>query len=370
VGGARGPDARIGAWHDGLHLLLFGEIQRAVARVIKSGRFILGDEVAQFEDEFARYLSVDRVIGVGSGTDALRVALEAAGVVSGDRVVTTANTSVAVAAAICSLGAEPYWVDIDPYTLNMSPFGPCGLSEALALNVNAVVVTHMYGQPARMYAIKQMADLHGVPIIEDCSHAHGARYAGKAVGTLGDVGVFSFYPTKNLGAFGDGGAVVTNSASIAQRVRAWRQYGWGKRRYISETKGWNSRLDEMQAAILRAKLRHLDFANDSRVRMAQRYDELLPESFLRPLQPTGQHVFHQYVVQHPDRDRFYDDLSKRVAVNIHYPEPLHTQPAYLEYYRSLPHTERAAKRIMSLPMMAWGQNMVEDVVECIKEILL
>ena len=365
VGHPGSPDKRVGAWHDGLYLMLYGEIQRAVMRVIGSGRFILGDEVAQFEDEFARYLSVDRVIGVASGTDALRVALEAVGVVPGDRVITTANTSVAVVAAICSLGAEPYWVDIDPHTLNMSPYG---LSEALDVGVGAVVVTHMYGQPARMYAIKQMADQHGVPIVEDCSHAHGARYAGKAVGTLGDVGIFSFYPTKNLGAFGDGGAIVTNSTSIAQRVRAWRQYGWGKQRYVSETKGWNSRLDEIQAAILRVKLRHLDFANNSRVAMAQRYDELLPESFLRPLQPAGQHVFHQYVVQHPNRDRFYDELSRRVAVNIHYPEPLHIQPAYHEYYRALPQTDRAAKRIMSLPMMAWGQDVVRDVVKCIEEI--
>ncbi len=277
------------------------EIDAAIARALESGRYILGGEVSAFEEEWAGYVGVAHAIGVGNGTDALELALRALDIGSGDVVVTTSNTAVATVAAIELTGASALLVDVDEQTLTMSPHA---LQEALAerRNVKAVIPVHLYGWPADMRAITSIAVEHGLNIIEDCAQAHGARIDDRAVGTWGDLAAFSFYPTKNLGALGDGGAVVTDDSQLAQRLRELRMYGW-KDRFISDSAGMNSRLDDLQAAILRVKLRHLDAANRRRQQIAEVYYESLADLplLLPPRSADVQHVYHQFVVRLPER---------------------------------------------------------------------
>ncbi len=334
------------------------EIDAAVTRVLAGGWYILGQEVRAFEEEFAAYLGhgdavgVGQAVGVASGTDAVMLALRACGVGPGDEVITVSHTAVATVAAIELCGAVPRFVDIDPVTFTLDP---TLLEAAITPRTKAVVPVHLYGGPADMDAILSIARQHGLLVIEDCAQAHGARYRGRMVGTMGDAAAFSFYPTKNLGAIGDGGAVATDRPDVAERLRLLRQYGW-RERYISDIPGHNSRLDELQAAILRVRLGHLDEENDTRRRLAAIYDEALRDLPLerpRP-RPDDHHVYHLYAVRAGQRDALQAHLTERgIGTAVHYPAPVHLQPAYhrLGYGPgSLPVTESAARSVLSLPM--------------------
>jgi dTDP-4-amino-4,6-dideoxygalactose transaminase len=328
-------------------------IDCAIRRVLESGRYVLGDEVSAFEREFADYLGVRYGVGVGSGTEALHLALAACGIGAGDEVITVAHTAVATVAAIELCGATPVFVDIEPdyFTLDANQ-----LEDAITSRTKAIIPVHLYGQPADLGAIASVAEQHGIRVIEDCAQAHGAMYRGRRVGSWGDVACFSFYPTKNLGAIGDGGAVVTNDPELADRVRCLREYGWSNDRNISHVSGWNSRLDELQAAILRVKLQFLDADNVRRRRIAALYDEFLHDSelVLPRRRDEATHVFHLYVVKSRERDELLARLrADGVRALVHYPAPVHLQPAYSGkniYADRLANTEQAAKVVLSLPI--------------------
>jgi dTDP-4-amino-4,6-dideoxygalactose transaminase len=338
------------------YLAYKSEIDAAIQRALQSGWYILGREVAAFEQEFATYLGVNHAIGVGNGTDALELALRACDVGPGDLVFTVSHTAVATVAAIELAGAIPVFVDIDPETYTMAPNSlEKALKQPPAGTPKAVMPVHLYGNPTDMPAILELARHHGLRVIEDCAQSHGATLNGRMTGSWGDIAAFSFYPTKNLGALGDGGMVVTNDDSLGESVRLLGQYGW-RQRYISDIPGGNSRLDELQAAILRVKLRHLESETTRRCELAKLYDTLLVDSGLSlPVVRTGaRHVFHQYVVRWSKRDSLAKYL-KQESVNtlIHYPVPVHLQPAYLgrlPQVVGLPHTEQVAREILSLPM--------------------
>ena len=341
----------------GQYLEIRIEIDDAVQRVLDSGWYILGKEVAAFEEEFAAYCGAVACVGVNSGTDALHLALRACDIGPGDEVITVSHTAVATVAAIHLAGATPVLVDVDPITYTLDP---AKLAAAITPRTRAVIPVHLYGHPADMDPILAIARRHGLRVIEDCAQAHGARYHGQAVGTLGDIGCFSFYPTKNLGALGDGGAVISRDAGLAARVRLLREYGWTPQaRYISQAQGMNSRLDELQAAILRVKLRHLDEWNDRRRALAGQYVRSLPPSANQPVeQPDCTHVYHLYVVRVANRDQVRARLQAAgVGTAIHYPAPVHCQPAYASAGQSgatvchdLAQTDRLAGEILSLPM--------------------
>ena len=328
------------------------EIDSAIAKVLTSGRYILGSEVAAFETEWAGYLGAAEAIGVGNGTDAIELVLRGLGLGAGDVVITTSNTAVATVAAIELAGATPLLVDVDENTLTLSA---TGLEKALAddyhQHIKAVVPVHLFGQPADMPAILSIAQKLDLRVIEDCAQAHGAEIDGRKVGTFGDAGAFSFYPTKNLGALGDGGAVVTNDSSLGESLRELRAYGW-RERYISEHAGMNTRLDEIQAAILRIKLRHLEKQNARRMEIARQYDRSLGELPLRL--PPGPHVYHQYVIRSERRDALREHLrAHQIETAILYPQPIHLQPAYRDRIAlagPLPVTERAAQELLCLPI--------------------
>ena len=328
------------------------EIDAAMARVLRSGWYILGQEVSQFETEFAAFCGVEHAVGVASGTDALLLALRAGGIGPGDEVITVAHTAVATVAAIELSGARPVLVDVTPDTYTLDP---ALIEPALTERTRAIVPVHLYGHSADLTPILDVARRHNLRVIEDCAQAHGATYQGRPVGSWGDAAAFSFYPTKNLGAIGDGGAIITHQADLAERLRRLRQYGW-RERYISDTPGYNSRLDELQAAILRVKLRHLADSNMARHRLADQYALALhPLPLVLPIQkPNCRHVYHLYVVQTDRRDALREFLQGRgISSAIHYPMPIHLQPAYqhLGYGPgSLPNTERLAGRILSLPL--------------------
>ena len=331
------------------------EIDAAVLRALESRWYILGKEVEAFEQEFAAYLGSSHAIGVASGTDAVQLALRACGVGPGDLVFTVSHTATATVTAIVQAGAAPVYVDIDPVTYTMDParLDAAIRSVGAVGRPRAVLPVHLYGHPADMTGILEVADRHGLVVVEDCAQSHGARWDGRQTGTVGQIAAFSFYPTKNLGALGDGGAVVTNDSDLARQVRLLREYGW-KERYVSSVPGMNSRLDELQAAILRVKLKYLDHDNAARRAIAGRYTEKLSGAgvTLPSARFEAFHVYHQYVLQVEDRDAVKDNLRARsVGTLIHYPVPVHRQPAYADYHSGgLEHTERAAGRILSLPM--------------------
>jgi dTDP-4-amino-4,6-dideoxygalactose transaminase len=336
------------------YLELKGEIDAAIHRVLDENIFILHREVEAFEREFAAYVGVKRAVGVGSGTEAIHLALWALGVGRDDEVLTVSHTAVATTVAISATGAAPVFVDIEPATYAMDP---SKLRERLSSRTKAIVPVHLYGHPANMQPILEFARENDLVVVEDCAQAHGAEYRGRRVGTFGQAAAFSFYPTKNLGAYGDGGAVVTNDDALADRLAMLRNYGWetGKR-YYSSIKGVNTRLDEMQSAILRVKLHHLDEGNERRRRLAGLYGEALagvPQVVLPEEQPWGHHVYHLYVIRAQDRDRLQAHLREQhIGAQIHYPEPVHLQAAYEDMGHakgSLPETERACKEILSLP---------------------
>ena len=344
------------------------EIDAAIASVLEAGRYILGDETHAFEREFANHIGVEYGIGVGSGTEALHLALAACEVGAGDEVITVSHTAVATVAAIELCSATPVLADIDPaaYTID-----PARIEAAITPRTKAIIPVHLYGLPADLDAIRSIAQRHNLKVIEDCAQAHGATYRGRRVGAWGDIATFSFYPTKNLGAIGDGGFVATHAAALAERARLLREYGWVER-YVSSLRGWNSRLDELQAAILRVKLRHLDADNARRRALAAIYDEMLPPTVQKPIVPAhAEHVYHLYVIRCPQRDRLAAYLrEKGIGTGVHYPVPIHLQPAYrgrLGDAGSLPETERAAREILSLPMYPeLGEEQVRQVAEAIR----
>lgn len=337
------------------------ELDDAIARVLAKGAFILGAEVAAFEDEFAEYCGVSHAVGVASGTDALQLALRACGIGAGDEVIAPSQTAVATIAAIEMTGASPVLVDIE---LERFGLDPGAVAAAVTARTRAVIPVHLYGCPADLNPILQIAREKNIFVIEDCSQAHGALYHGRKVGAWGDIAAFSFYPTKNLGAFGDGGAVTTNNADLAGKVRLLRQYGW-KERYVSQVKGMNSRLDELQAAILRVKLRRLDEWNARRRELASLYLDLLHGAgLILPSQPVdSEHVFHQFVIRHPRRDALQAHLlAQGIHTLVHYPVPVHLQPAYANLNSmvgSLSKSERAAREALSLPL--YPEMMEEQV---------
>ena len=356
------------------------EIDEAIRQTLDSGRYILGGQVSEFEREFAAYLGAKRCVGVANGTDALHLALSAAGVVAGDVVITAAHTAVATVAAVEMAGASPLLVDIDPATFTISPEA---VEDAIRnyrdrphINrISAILPVHLYGRPADMRAICDIARRYDLKVVEDCAQAHGAtiqRMGGFKVGVFGDAAAFSFYPTKNLGALGDGGAVVTNDAEVAERVGLLREYGW-RERYVSDQPGFNSRLDELQAAILRVKLKYLDVENARRQEIARIYDDRLASTSLRlPERPVGvESVYHQYVARCDERDGLREHLRERgVGTLVHYPVPVHLQPAYRNrvpvHRGALPATEQAARQVLSLPMHAQlSDAQVERVCEVI-----
>ncbi|MBX3332606.1 MAG: DegT/DnrJ/EryC1/StrS family aminotransferase [Nitrospira sp.] len=323
----------------------------AMDRVLGGGQYILGPEVHSFEQEWAGYLGVSHCVGVANGTDALALALKATGVQAGDEVITVSHTAVATIVAIEAIGAIPVFVDIDPTTRCMDP----GLLKAaITSRTRAIVPVHMYGQPAPMNNILSLARRFHCWVVEDCAQAHGAAIGEKKVGSFGDAAAFSFYPTKNLGAIGDAGAVVCQSPVIESRLRALRQYGW-RDRYVSEDVGTNSRLDELQAAILRVKLRHLDQRNRTRRAIAERYRGALASTGAvpPPTIPGTTHAMHLFVLESEQRERLATYLSEvNIATARHYPVPVHRQPAYVGRITGadrLPVTEALYQRILTIP---------------------
>ncbi len=348
------------------------EIDEAIRQTLDSGWYILGKQVAAFEQAFAAYVGVGNCVGVANGTDAIVLALRACGIGAGDAVVTVSHTAVATVAAIDLAGAEPLMVDIDPATFTISPQA---IEDAIknyrgSSKIKAIIAVHLYGHPAEMTAIGELARRYELKVVEDCAQAHGAKLGERRVGSIGDVAAFSFYPTKNLGALGDGGAVATNDAALAERLRLLREYGW-RERYVSEIAGMNSRLDEVQAALLRVKLKYLDSENERRRQIAAAYDEGLKASGLVLPKCVGDisHVYHQYVVRSGERDVLKDRLrEKGIGGLVHYPVPVHRQPAYRHRASAaLPITEQAAREVLSLPM--FPQLTDEQVAQVIQALL-
>lgn len=328
---------------------LWSELEEAFRRVMRSGQYILGPEVEALEREAAAYLGVKHAIGVNSGTDALFIALRALGVGPGDEVITTPFTFFATAEAISLVGATPVFVDIDPRTFNLNPKL---IDPALTPRTKAILPVHLYGLPAEMDPILEIARAHGLKVLEDCAQAFGATYKGRKVGTLGDAGAFSFFPTKNLGGYGDGGLIATNDDGVAELARMLRAHG-SRRKYHNEMVGYNSRLDALQAAFLRVKLRHVDAFNARRREVAASYHQFLqgvPGLVLPPL--VEGHVFHQYTVRILEgRDRVAEALAREgVGTMVYYPVPLHRLPVYAHMGAALPEAERAAREVLSLPM--------------------
>jgi dTDP-4-amino-4,6-dideoxygalactose transaminase len=328
------------------------EIEAAVLRVMRSNRYILGAEVEALESEFAAFIGTTSAIGVANGTDALELAMRSLGIGRGDEVVTVSHTAVATVAAIEAAGAVPVLVDVEPEFFTLDPNQ---LQEVLTPNTKAVIAVHLYGQAANLGVIGEFCAKNGLFLIEDAAQAHGARWAGRRVGSIGHLGCFSCYPTKNLGAIGDAGLVTTSDDGLARKIRSLREYGW-QRRYISESAGRNSRLDELQAAILRVKLRHVDADNSKRTAIATKYRQDLNESVvsLPRVREYSDPVYHLYVVRSAARRSLVEHLEKRgVQTGIHYPVPVHLQPAYKGRIRTagdMRVTERLAAEVLSLPM--------------------
>lgn len=343
-------------------------IEDAIRRVVRSNHFILGQEVSAFEQEFAAYLGVEHCVTVASGSDALELALRALGIEQGQTVVTVANAGFYGSFAIRAVGAQPLYVDVDPATLTLSAQA---LQAALRQRPAAVIVTHLYGQMADMRAIADLCRAAGVPLIEDCAQSHGASLGGRKAGAWGDVACFSFYPTKNLGALGDGGCVATRRTDLARRVRTLRQYGWEPKYTVAHPHGCNSRMDEIQAAVLRAKLGQLDACNAVRGSIAARYAQALAGlPLLLPRTGGPEHVAHLYVVQTPERDALRAHLADAgIAAEIHYPVADHHQPAYpgVPTPLDLAATEQACAQVLSLPCFpGMGDEAVAYVAQSVR----
>jgi len=349
------------------------EVRAALEEVLASQQFILGPQGAALEQEIARLCGARFGVGVASGTDALLLSLRACGVGPGNEVIAPAFTFIATIGAATALGARPAFVDIDPATYNLDPRQ---LRTKITAKTKAILVVHLYGLPADMDAILEIARGKNVRVIEDSAQAIGAKYKGRTAGSMGDLGCVSFYPTKNLGAYGDGGMIVTNSEELAARLRLQRHHGQTGG-YVSTEQGWNSRLDEIQAAVLRVKLRYLEEWQEARQRHAAEYSRLLGAipGVVIPTAPAGlTHVYHQYTIRVPRRDHVQKFLATRkIGSTVYYPVPLHLQPVYasLGYNRGdFPAAERAAEEVLSLPMYAeLRTDQIERVAGAITEAL-
>ena len=350
-----------------------GEIRTAVERVMASQQFVLGREGTALEEEIAKLCGVAHGVGLASGTDALILALRACGVQSGDEVLLPPFTFVATGSAVSALGARPVFADIRPDTYNMDP---AELERRVTPRTRAIVVVHLYGLSADMGPILAFAKARNLPVIEDNAQAIGASYKGRRTGSLGDIACLSFYPTKNLGAHGDAGMVVTNSAEFAARIRTLRNHGQSVK-YLSSEPGWNSRLDEIQAAILRVKLRHLSNWQRARQSHAAEYNRLFSQipGVMPPLAPEGfEHVYHQYTIRIERREALHKFLNERkIGSTVYYPYPLHLQPLYSALGHKpgdFPHSERAAQEVLSLPMYPeLRKEQIARVVETTAEFL-
>ena len=345
------------------------EISEAINAVLESGHFVLGEHVEAFEREFATYCGTRYGVAVNSGTSALHLALLALGIGPGDEVITVPFTFVATVAAIQYTGARPVFVDIDPtsYTLD-----PNQLESAIGSSTKAIIPVHLYGQPADMTAVSEIARRHGVAVIEDACQAHGAEHFGKRVGSLGDLACFSFYPGKNLGAYGEGGIAVTDHEPYVRTIRMLRDWGQ-ERKYHHVLKGYNYRLEAIQGTILGVKLRHLEYWTRARLGHARLYDTLLSPSPVKTpkAMPHARHVYHVYAVRSRERDALQSYLQTRgIQTGIHYPIPVHLQKAYADLgYRKgdFPHSERAATEVLSLPMYPeLSSTAIEQVAQAIR----
>jgi dTDP-4-amino-4,6-dideoxygalactose transaminase len=346
------------------------EIDAAMQRVVNNTSFILGKEVAEFEKNFAAFCHAQYCVGTDSGTAALHLALLILGVKAGDEVITTTHTFIATAEVISLIGAKPLFVDIDPRTYNIDP---TKIEAAITPRTRAIIPVHLYGQPAEMDAILDIAHKHNLRVIEDAAQAHGAEYRGRRAGTIGDVACFSFYPGKNLGAYGDAGALVTNDAALADHARVLRDHGRSEK-YAHKLVGYGYRLDALQAAILGAKLPHLDAWNARRREIADYYTELLTNTdIVTPYVPPHiKPIYHIYCIRSKNRDGLKQHLKARgIETGIHYPIPLHLQPVYqnLGYNAgNFPETEKAANEILSLPMYPeLTDAQAQQIVDAIKE---
>jgi dTDP-4-amino-4,6-dideoxygalactose transaminase len=354
------------------YLSIKSEIDTAVLKVLESTQFVLGSEVTALEGEFAQYCEADYGIAVNTGTSALHLALLAAGIGPGDEVITVPFTFVATVAAIGYTGATPVFVDIDPvsYTIDVTQ-----IEKAITERTKAILPVHLYGQPADMEPILETARRHGLIVIEDAAQAHGAEYKGRRVGSIGDIGCFSFYPGKNLGAYGEGGMAVTNNPEYANTMCMLRDWGQ-ERRYHHVLKGYNYRMDGIQGAILRVKLRYIEAWTEARRAHAAQYDELLANSDVKTpvVMPYSRHVYHVYAVRSPQRAILQQKLQEQgIQTGIHYPIPVHLQPAYADLgYQpgDFPNSELAANEVLSLPMYAeLSEEQVKVVSTALCEIM-
>ena len=347
------------------------EIDQGIREVLESTRFILGPNVKAFEEEIARYLGVPQAVACASGTDALHLALIAAGIGEDDEVITTPFTFIATAEAIRYVGAIPVFVDIDPQTFNIDPDH---IEAAITPRTRAIIPVHLFGQPAEMVAIRALAGQHSLKIIEDCAQSFGATLDGQQTGVLGDLGAFSFFPSKNLGGYGDGGLITTHSEMVAEHLHVLRNHGSWQRYHHSEL-GFNSRLDELQAAVLRVKLRHIDEYSAQRRRVAQRYNEGLKDlDLVTPYEDgRGLHVYHQYTLLSERRDAIMSALQARqIGCAIYYPLPLHQQEVFRAHCAgtTLPIAEAVAHRCLSLPIFPeLSDAQIDEVVATIRDAL-
>jgi len=346
------------------------DILDAVKKTLNQSQFILGSPVQKFELEFAQYTQTKYAVGVASGTDALFLALKVLDIGEGDEVITAANTFIATVLSISHAGADPVLVDIDPktHTIDSSK-----IESKITSKTKAIIPVHLYGQMADMDSLLKIAYKHNLKVIEDACQAHGAEYREKKSGSWGDLGCFSFYPAKNLGAYGDGGMVVTHDNSLYERLNMLREYGQ-KTKYRHQIKGYNSRLDTLQAAVLSVKLRYLNQWNENRKNLAQLYTRLLSDSNVRTPKeaPLCKHVFHLYVIRTPRRDELKEYLkTQKVLCGIHYPLPVHLQPAFLDLGHKegdFPITEKYAREVLSLPMYPeLTKDQIKYVVKKIKD---
>ena len=346
------------------------EIDAAVLSTLESGHFILGPQVVKFEESIASYLGVQHAIGLASGTDALVIALRALNIGDGDEVIIPAYTFFATAGTVMSVGAKPVIVDVDPqsYQIDVSK-----IEAAITSKTKAIIPVHLYGHPAEMNPILEIAHKHGLKVIEDNAQGFGAEYLGKKTGTMGDIGCLSFFPTKNLGAYGDGGAVMTNDPALAERMRMLRTHGW-KKKYYSEEVGYNSRLDALQAAILQAKFPHLDAWNEKRRELSKRYtDHLAPLGIVTPVEREwAKHVYHLYILRSEKRDELQAFLKQKgIASEVYYPIPPHLSiPCKKFGYKEgdFPCAEKAAKETLALPLypeLTLAQQ--DEVIAAVKE---
>lgn len=346
------------------------EINDSMSYVFKNSNFILGESVGKFEEEFCQYLGGGFAVGVNSGTDALYMSLLACEISSGDEVITVAHTFIATYLAIVQAGAKPILIDIDPSTFNIDPNK---IEEKITDKTKAIIPVHLYGFPAKMDQIKEIAKKYELFVIEDACQAHGSQINGRKIGLFGDLACFSFYPTKNLGAYGDGGAVVTQDENLREKLVSLRNYGQNKK-YFHDRFGTNTRLDELQAAILRVKLNYLDEWNNARRKIAKQYRDQITSSYIScPVELDGySHVYHLFVIKTSYRNQLQRWLEKKnIQTQIHYPRPVHLQKCFLKEFQNaliLPVTEDISQKILSLPMYPEMTNdQVEYVINSVNE---